>query len=101
MTTGGGKPYLDGVEWVIVADPVTGLASFKVGEAQVSTIVSTKDASALETTGKFNVSTYINYNWCLAPDSANPKSPFANIKVRQAVAYAIDNEAIAKLVSSP
>ena len=32
------------------------------------------------------------------PDSANPKSPFADLRVRQAAQYAIDTEAIAKTI---
>lgn len=31
-------------------------------------------------------------------DTINPNSPFANVKVRQAVIHAIDNEAIVKSV---
>ena len=34
----------------------------------------------------------------IAGDSAHPDSPFANIKVRQAISYALDNAAIAKAV---
>lgn len=36
--------------------------------------------------------------WTLVPDSANPNSPWANIKVRQAAQYAIDTDAIVKTI---
>ena len=37
--------------------------------------------------------------FCLLPDTAHPDSPFANQKVREAVEYALDREAIAKAFS--
>lgn len=91
-----GKPYLDGIEWIIIADPVTALASLKAGEAQVSTVVSPKDASDLQKTGKYSVAGTPVAVFGVIGDSAHADSPFANIKVRQAIAYAINNEAIAK-----
>ena len=34
--------------------------------------------------------------YALVPDSANPKSPFADLRVRQAAQHAIDTEALVK-----
>jgi peptide/nickel transport system substrate-binding protein len=45
--------------------------------------------------GKFEVTTQVQTIFSLLPDSANADSPFANKKVREAVEYAIDREAIA------
>ena len=36
--------------------------------------------------------------WALLPNSSNPKSPYANKKVREAVEYALDRPAIAKML---
>jgi peptide/nickel transport system substrate-binding protein len=94
-----GKPYLDGLEWVYIKDPVTKMASFTAGEAQVATSVSPKDATNLQgQPDKFKIVSYPDMVFNLVGDAGHPDSPFANIKVRQAMAYAIDNAAIAKAV---
>jgi peptide/nickel transport system substrate-binding protein len=94
----GGRPYLDGLEFDLIADPVTALASFKAGEAQASIIVGLKDAADMQATGKYNVNSCVSNAVDLAPDSGNATSPFYDIRVRQAVAYAIDSATIAKTV---
>lgn len=94
----GGKPYLDGIEWVFIADPVTSLISLKVGEAQAIRTILAKDASDLKATGKYNILTLAVNMEALAGDSKHAGSPFADIRVRQAISYAIDSEAIAKAV---
>jgi peptide/nickel transport system substrate-binding protein len=93
-----GKPYLDGLEFVFIKDPVTQLSSFQAGEAQVIKTVTAKDVATLQATGKYNLVKYLGKMYGMAGDSAHSDSPFANIKVRQAIAYAIDNAAIAKAV---
>jgi peptide/nickel transport system substrate-binding protein len=91
-----GKPYLDGIEFNFIADPVTSLASFKVGEAQAISGLAAKDVSDLKATGKYNVTLSPAYVAALAGDSAHSSSPYADIRVRRAIAYAIDNQTIAK-----
>jgi peptide/nickel transport system substrate-binding protein len=93
-----GKPYLDGIEFVFIKDPVTQLSSFKAGEAQVIDVVAAKDSGELIATNKYDYEKYPGQLFGLAGDSAHPTSHYANIKVRQAVAYALDNAAIAKAV---
>jgi peptide/nickel transport system substrate-binding protein len=93
-----GKPYLDGIEWHFIADPVTRLLSFKAGEAQVATSLNTKDVADLKAEGKYNVTMVPAAIFGLCGDSAHPDSPFADIRVRRAIAYSIDNEKVAKVV---
>jgi len=93
-----GKPYLDNLEFVFIKDPVTQLVSFKAGEEQVIKSVNTKDVADLQAAGKYNLVSYPSAAMGMAGDSAHPSSPFADIRVRRALAYAIDNEAIAKAV---
>jgi peptide/nickel transport system substrate-binding protein len=92
----GGKPYLDGIEYNFIAEPVTSLASFKAGEAQVIGSVGPKDSSDLKATGKYNVIALPANIACLIGDSAHSDSPFSKIGVRQAIAYAINKEELAK-----
>jgi peptide/nickel transport system substrate-binding protein len=90
------KPYLDALEYIFVSDPVVQLASLKAGEAQMMRIIGLSDAADLQKTGKFVLNPQEMATDCLAMDSANPDSPFSKLKVRQAVAYALDNAAIAQ-----
>ena len=90
-----GKPYLDGVEWIIIADPLVRLASFKAGESNVTQNIEPKDGKQLEAEGKYRISTLASALYALAPDGANPNSVFAKLPVRQAVDYAIDKQALA------
>jgi ABC-type transport system substrate-binding protein len=89
-----GKPYLDGVEWIIIADPLVRLASFKAGESHIVQNVEPKDAKQLQAEGKYQIATLASALYALAPDGANPNSVFAKLPVRQAVEYAIDKQAL-------
>jgi len=89
-----GKPYLKGIKWVVIADPMTKVASLKAGEIDVLLDVSSKDAKDLEASGKFNIRSSPTRTIFLSGDTGDPKSPFADIKVRQAMEHAIDKQAI-------
>jgi len=87
-----GLPYLDAIQVNIVADPVVALASFTKGEANwCSTQFTPQDIKNLKAQGFIDQNNYANI-WCLAPDSKNTDSPLADIRVRQAIAYAIDKD---------
>jgi peptide/nickel transport system substrate-binding protein len=90
-----GKPYLDGIEFLYVADANTALMAYKGGQGQYLFSATPKDAAELQKAGA-TVDGSLSSAMGVAFDSANAGSPFANIKVRQAVCYAIDNAAIAK-----
>jgi peptide/nickel transport system substrate-binding protein len=94
-----GKPYLDGIEWSIMSDPLTRVLSFKNREVDAALSIAAKDMSGLEKEG------YVVTRrpppagtLCVVPDAANPNSPFAKLKVRQATQHAIDTNSIAKNV---
>jgi peptide/nickel transport system substrate-binding protein len=89
-----GLPYLDAVKIELVADATTRLASFKSGEGQYIYGVSVNEATELKTLGN-DVETRLMSLWQLAGDSKNAKSLAADLKVRQAISYAIDNKSIA------
>ncbi|MFS0776933.1 ABC transporter substrate-binding protein [Neobacillus sp. 3P2-tot-E-2] len=91
-----GKPYLDAVEWTFMEDPMTAQASMQTGDYDVYVNTSAQVAKDLSSTlevvklesgmGAAGTS--------LAPDSDDPNSPFNDVRVRQAVGYAIDKKAI-------
>jgi peptide/nickel transport system substrate-binding protein len=89
-----GKPYLDNIEFVFIADPMVRLASFQAGEADVLTAVEAKDAKKLKDTGKYNFDTCMGTLWGLAGDGSHPDSPFAKIEVRQALEYAVNRDPV-------
>ena len=96
-----GLPYLDGVEWHIIADPTTASASLQAGE--VDALYNTSSQIANELKGNFNVLQLENANGAAGPTiyiaGDHPDSPWANAKVRQALSYAIDLEALANTLT--
>ncbi len=88
-----GKPYLDALEIDFRADATTAVMSFRAGEAQVIRDLTPKDGASLKDLG-FNILTCQGYMYVLCPDSKNADSPWSNLKVRQALEYAIDKQAI-------
>jgi len=89
-----GKPYLDAIQWDLIADPVTREMAFEAGDGQVILGLTPSQADKLAKTGKYNVTKAITQVFSLYPDSVNPESPWSNVLVRQAASYAIDRKAI-------
>ncbi len=91
-----GKPYLDAIEWTFIADRVSAQMAFKAGQGQVIYGINPEDAADLKEAGKYIIAMTPSGAFGIAGDSTNPKSPFADIRVRRAVEHAINKEAIAK-----
>jgi peptide/nickel transport system substrate-binding protein len=90
-----GKPYLDAIEIDFIADPLTRSASFLAGEADAVGADLGKTEYDIQQQGYSIVKCYSGIAE-LVPDSKNTDSPFANLKIRQAIDYAIDRAAIVK-----
>ncbi len=89
-----GAPFLDGIDFNIIPDPTTQLLSYKSGELDMIG-VQPKDIDSLKAEGYTIIETQdAIINNCLVPSSSNPDSPLANLQVRQAIAYAIDQDAL-------
>ena len=92
-----GKPYLDGVTYLFVADELTRQALFKSGGADVlNTNASGRLASEFQGLDGYKIISLLSGTSTLVPDGANAESPWANAKARMALEYAIDRESIAK-----
>ncbi len=91
-----GKPYLDEIVWIPIADSNTRFMSFKAGELDAQVTMDLKHLEEAKKLGYPVSSSGGSGAIGFVFDSANPKSPFADIRVRQAVQYAIDPQAIAK-----
>jgi peptide/nickel transport system substrate-binding protein len=94
-----GKPYLDAIEFLFTADHLTREMSLKTGESDIANALMRKNWALLEKDGYMINRVMVGSSvFLLVPDSLNPQSPFANVKVRQAASHAIDAAAIAKTV---
>ena len=94
-----GKPYLDTIEYGVISDAMTREFSLKKGETDAAIRLAPKSLAALEREG-FVINRVRGASGAvsLVPDSGNPNSPFANVKVRQALAHAVDTNTIVKTV---
>ena len=91
-----GLPYLDGFDFYFIADPMVRQAALEAGEGHALDRPTPKQASDLKAKGFEVIGPWPTFMFLLGPDSANPGSPFAERRVRQALEHAIDRDAIAK-----
>ncbi|MBI4296534.1 MAG: ABC transporter substrate-binding protein [Chloroflexi bacterium] len=91
-----GKPYLDGFQSFVINDATTRDLALRKGEILANEQVENRLLPELEKLGFAIIVAPVEVYNVLVPDSANPDSPYANKKVREALEYAIDREAIVK-----
>jgi peptide/nickel transport system substrate-binding protein len=92
-----GFPYLDGLESIVVPDYMVSSGMMEAKQADIWA-TSAQYAVELEKKGlKVRWQTAGNLAVILF-DSADPTSPFSNLKVREAVEYAINRPAMAKMI---
>jgi peptide/nickel transport system substrate-binding protein len=90
-----GKPYLDRIEFTYIPDPLTREMSLKKKEIDLMGTYNANNLKTLEREGLIVLRRQQPAGArALVFDSANPKSPFADVRVRQAAQYAVDTEAI-------
>lgn len=97
-----GKPYLDAIEFRIITDSRTALFAFKAGEIDLIAALETSYIPELEKAGNYTVIKFKegmgSTLYGVIGDSIHPDSPFSDLRVRQAVGYAIDTQAIADIL---
>jgi len=94
----GGSPFLDGIEFKFIPEPMTAAATLQAGEADAwftTTGLPLKEVRDLLQKG-FKANYFPAWFGVLVSDSANADSPFSKKSVREAVEYAVDKAAIAK-----
>jgi peptide/nickel transport system substrate-binding protein len=87
-----GKPYLDSITYKCITDVTVAIMSFKAKEIDLEQNIDPVDAKQLQSEGFKVEQSGVTWIHSLIPDGGNPKSPFADIKVRQALEYAIDKK---------
>ncbi|MET2011021.1 ABC transporter substrate-binding protein [Microbacterium chocolatum] len=94
----GGAPELGGVEFRFISEPATALAALRAGDIHWTDVVPPQQVSELESddTVQIGLTPSSDY-WYLALNEA--REPWSDVRVRQALAYAIDRDAIVQAVS--
>jgi peptide/nickel transport system substrate-binding protein len=89
----GPQPYLDSITYVVMAEQSTRVFALERGEVDVVTQISPDNITRLKKTGFGVVESPIsNQMWYMAVNVSEP--PFNDVRVRQAVNYAINRDAI-------
>ena len=93
-----GYPYLDGIEVRYIPDMMTATAMMEAKQADMWMDVRfIQNVLDLQKKG-LKVNWGPGMFWALLPNSTDAKSPYANKKVREAIEYALDRPAIAKMI---
>ncbi|MCS7172304.1 MAG: ABC transporter substrate-binding protein [Armatimonadetes bacterium] len=93
-----GKPYLDRLELRFIRDEQTRKAALLAHQLDIAGFGDPQIIAELRDTGRLHLITGPPGAGILMiiPDSANPDSPFADRRVREALAYAVDRDTIAR-----
>lgn len=91
-----GRPYLDGIETLYIPDPVTASAMMQAKDADIWTNPPVKDQADLEKKGFKRYAYWPALPNILYFNTTDPNKPTGKKKVREAIEYAIDKEAIAE-----
>jgi peptide/nickel transport system substrate-binding protein len=91
-------PYLDGIEYWGISDPMTLIASLKSGEIMGMSSAADKNLYELQQAG-YDVTVAASGVGSYFPDSSHADSPLSKLEVREAVEYALDKEAISDALS--
>ncbi|MBX5436695.1 MAG: ABC transporter substrate-binding protein [Alicyclobacillaceae bacterium] len=94
-----GKPYLDEIDLDLIYDPNTAYNTFVSGAADVLTRALPVNMKQLESNSQYKYNTTRNIlfgasGFGLMFPSGNPNDPLSKLKVREAVEYAVNKQAI-------
>ena len=93
-----GQPYLDGVRINVIPDETGITAALRTKAADMALVVDAKVARTLRSESSITLSAKPSLSYNLLFVNTKRK-PFDNLKVRQAIAYAIDRKAIIDAVA--
>lgn len=93
-----GLPYLDGIHFTQIPDPMTTIASLKRGEINAWMGVDPVSAKQLQSAKGLEVVPNPALHNLIQFNSTDPASPWSDKRMREALEYAIDKESLAKTV---
>ncbi|MCC6177918.1 MAG: ABC transporter substrate-binding protein [Chloroflexi bacterium] len=91
-------PYLDKLTYRLIIDDSVRLLELRSGNAHFTELVQGKDVAGIKADPNLTIveSQASGNNYRVIFDATNPESPFRNVKLRQAMLYCLDREAMAK-----
>lgn len=89
-----GRPYLDGVDARIMTDPKSALAALRSGQVEYTNAVGYLDLQNLAKRGQFRAFAWPGAEQQIYVGANLNVAPLGDIRVRQAIAYALDRERI-------
>ncbi|MBN1191023.1 MAG: hypothetical protein JXA46_14805 [Dehalococcoidales bacterium] len=89
-----GRPYLDGIVWRFIEDKTVKAMAFETGDGQFMEPLMPIDVINMQEKDYDIGIGGLGGVGVLIPDGANEDSPFADVRVRQAMEYAIDKKAL-------
>ena len=92
-----GMPYYDEIDITYIPDAMTAMAKMQAGEADMWSGATVQNAQDLEKAG-FKVNWGPGFGYVIAFSDSDPTSIFNNLKVREAVEYAINRPALANTI---
>lgn len=92
-----GKPYLDSVVFMLIANPVVGVPRLITGELDFVSALSPIDIRPLASRENVKLVASPGSRW-LALQMRVDRPPFDNLKLRQAMAHAIDRQRLVDIV---
>jgi len=93
----GPKPYLDEIIFKPVPDQQARVAMLEAGDAQVAAPIPLQDIERLKADKRFAISSIAGMDNLHMPLN-NLRKPFDDVRVRQALNYAVDKDALVKTV---
>jgi peptide/nickel transport system substrate-binding protein len=91
-----GRPYLDAVEIQIIPEPATQIANLEAGTADWVRLTTLDEAERIKAAGYPLLEEYTGAYTALRINHKAP--PFPDLRLRQALAYAIDRKAVAQVI---
>jgi peptide/nickel transport system substrate-binding protein len=92
-----GKPFIENLEYDIISDPTAITTALQAGVVNFSNVIPAKDWEIVKANPQLTTAPIEGGRWFWLMLN-NTKPPFDNAKVRQAVAHAIDRQAIVDAV---
>lgn len=90
-----GEPYLDGVTIEMFSEPMVLQAAFEAEDVDIFTVSDGDMAAYLQANGYYiQKSSSASMAYVIGFNSNDPNDPFSDLRVRQAVSYAIDSNQI-------
>jgi len=91
-------PYLEGIEVQVFGDPTTLLVALQAGQLDGTDQVSLVGASQLQNDKKFVLESFGGPVLMMEMNTTDPASVWSDLRMRQALEYALDKEGMAKSI---